>query len=65
MNGSTMHIALLIRSDRVMNLVLLLEEVIQTISVLLSLSVCLKKILIRGGIGNTWAHYFYMGTQNG
>ena len=49
MNGSTMHIAILIGSDRAMNLALLLE-VIRTMFFLLSWSACLKKDYINGAL---------------
>ena len=58
-----LNVATLTGSDRAMNLALLLE-VIWTNCFLLSVSARKKKDLIRGGIGNTWGHNFYMGTQN-
>ena len=69
--GSTMHIAILIGSDRAMNVALLLE-VIRTMFVVVFFLLCrlacykLSKMKTKniGALGNTWRHKFCMGTQN-
>ena len=66
-----MHVATLkpyiFRPDKAINYALLYEDIWTSFFCLVCRSLVEKKVkqLICGGIGSTWGHNFYMGTQNG